>query len=85
MCTRESHKEETGYGIAKEFNIPPSTLATILKNKEKFEEGELSLKSKRSKSCELKDVEECMLKWLKQCRDKNVPIGGPIMQEKGVM
>lgn len=69
--------------IAKDFGIPPSTLATILKSKEKFEEGSgLSLKSKKLKSCEFKDLEECVLKWLKQCRDKNVPIGGPILQEK---
>lgn len=69
--------------IAKEFNIPQSTLSTVLKNKAKFEEeSDLSAKTKKSKSCELKDVEECVLKWLKNCRDKNVPIGGPILQEK---
>lgn len=28
------------------------------------------------------DVEGCVLKWLKQCRDKNVAIGGPILQKK---
>lgn len=69
--------------IAKEFNIPPSTLGTILKSKDKFESGSgLPSKCKKMKSCEFKDVEECVLKWLKQCRDKNLPIGGPILQEK---
>lgn len=58
-------------------------LLTIRKNKEKFEEdNKLSSISKRAKSSELKNVEECVLKWLIQCRDKNVLIGGPIMQEK---
>lgn len=69
--------------VAKEFNIPPSTLATILKKKEKFNDGNvLCSKIKKLKSCELKDVEECVLKWLKQCRDKNIAISGPILQEK---
>lgn len=31
--------------IAKDFKIPPSTLATILKNKEKFEQGSAVLNS----------------------------------------
>lgn len=69
--------------IAKEFGIPPSTLATILNKKEKFDEGNvLSSKIKKLKSCELKDVDECVIKWLKQCRDKNIAISGPILQEK---
>lgn len=69
--------------IANKFGIPASTLATILKFKDKFsEESGLNVNSKRLKSCEFKDVEECVLKWLKQCRDKKIPIGGPILQEK---
>lgn len=69
--------------IANKFGIPASTLATILKSKDKFsEESGLNVNSKRLKSCEFKDVEECVLKWLKQCRDKKIPIGGPILQEK---
>ncbi|XP_046659158.1 tigger transposable element-derived protein 6-like [Homalodisca vitripennis] len=37
---------------------------------------------KKAKKGELQDVEEAIIKWLKQCRDKNVPVGGPILQEK---
>lgn len=67
--------------IANKFGIPASTLATILKSKDKFsEESGLNVNSKRLKSCEFKDVEECVLKWLKQCRDKKIPIGGPILE-----
>lgn len=69
--------------IANKFGIPASTLATILKSKDKFsEDSGLNINSKRLKSCVFKDVEECVLKWLKQCRDKKIPIGGPILQEK---
>lgn len=69
--------------IAKKFEIPSSTLATILKSKERFsEESGFRANSKRLKLCEYTDVEKCLLTWLKQCRDKNVAIGGPILQEK---
>lgn len=54
--------------IGKELKTPPSTFATILKNNEKFEEdNKLSSISKRAKSSELKNIEECVLKWLIQC------------------
>lgn len=69
--------------IAKEFDIPPSTLATIIKHKDRYqEESGLSKVCKRAKASEFQDVEKCVLMWLKQCRDKNVPIGGPVLQEK---
>ncbi|XP_046682893.1 tigger transposable element-derived protein 6-like [Homalodisca vitripennis] len=69
--------------IVKELGISPSTLATILKKKEKFDDGSvLCSKIRKIRSCELKDVEECVVKWLKQCRDKNIAISGPILQEK---
>jgi centromere protein B len=69
--------------IAKEFNIPPTTLHTILKNKDKYEEGKgIDKLCKRAKKGEFNDVEQCVMKWLKQCRDKNVVISGPILQRK---
>ncbi|XP_054276524.1 tigger transposable element-derived protein 6-like [Macrosteles quadrilineatus] len=55
-----------------------------MKNREKYEaEGGLTNK-KRCKSGEFKDVDECVLTWLKQCRDKNIPVSGPILQEKAI-
>lgn len=57
--------------------------STVQMNREKFEEkNKLSSKSKRAKSCELKDVDECVLTWLKQWQREEFSIGGPIMQEK---
>lgn len=70
--------------IAKEFGIPANTLSTILKNREKYEDQGLSESSKRAKRAEFEDVDQCVLKWLKQCRDKNIPIGGPVLQEKAI-
>lgn len=37
---------------------------------------------KRAKPGELKDVKDCILKWLRKCHDKNVSIKGLVLQEK---
>ncbi|XP_034944919.1 tigger transposable element-derived protein 4-like [Chelonus insularis] len=31
---------------------------------------------------EFPDVEECLLTWFKQCRDKNISVSGPLLREK---
>lgn len=63
--TVEDNPTKKKTDIAKEFGIPPTTLFTILKNKDKFEEGTVfCAKAKRLKSCELKDVDECVLSFL---------------------
>nr|XP_014271394.1 uncharacterized protein LOC106677777 isoform X3 [Halyomorpha halys] len=60
-----------------------STLATILKNKKKFEDGSLqSLKYKKLKAVRFKDLEESLLSWLKEWPDKDAPMGGTVIQEK---
>ncbi|XP_022203178.2 major centromere autoantigen B-like [Nilaparvata lugens] len=75
------HKKKVD--IAKEFNITPTTLSTILRNENRYEdEGGLSGQCKRAEPAELQDVETAVMLWLKQCRDKNVSISGPILQEK---
>lgn len=66
--------------ITKEFNIPPTTLSTIIKNIDKYENA--SGQSKRTKGCECRDLEESVLTWLKQCSDKNLRIIGPQLHEK---
>lgn len=71
-CVEENPTTKTKLDIAKEFKTPQRIFATVQINREKFEEkNKLSSKSKRAKSCELKDVDECVLTWLKQCREKN--------------
>lgn len=41
-----------------------------------------TLDRKRNKTAEFPDLEECLVKWFKQCRDQNVSVGGPILKEK---
>lgn len=70
--------------IADEFGIPTSTLSTIFKQEEKlrqqFTTGKIDFK--RIREADLPDVEECLVKWFKQCLEKNVSLGGPILKEK---
>ncbi|XP_025197064.1 tigger transposable element-derived protein 6-like [Melanaphis sacchari] len=67
--------------IAEEFGIPASTLSTIIKNSK---ENDLNFPTdrKRKRGPGFSDVEECVVKWFKQCKDAKVSIGGPILKEK---
>ncbi|XP_028656953.1 tigger transposable element-derived protein 4-like [Erpetoichthys calabaricus] len=71
--------------IAKQFGIPTSMLSTFLKEKEKI----LKLYSekscghqKRMRECEYPVIEQCVLKWFVQARDRNVPIDRKLLQAK---
>ena len=68
---------ETKSEIARRYELPQSTLSTILKNKEKFKH--LFATSKLKPGI---DVEEALFSWFKQARCMNVPILGPIMKIK---
>lgn len=70
--------------IAKDFGIPPNTLSTYLKNKEKILncESEGVKGRKRLREPENPDVDQCVLKWFKQTRDKKIPVSGPIVRSK---
>lgn len=63
--------------IAKNFGIPPNTLSTFLKNKDKIlnSENESGIKSTKQPSC--------ILKWFKQVGDKKVPVSWPSFKRKG--
>jgi len=67
--------------IAEEFGIPASTLSTIIKNSKEIDLN-FPTDRKRKRGPDFSDVEECVVKWFKQCRDANVSIGGPILKEK---
>lgn len=71
--------------IAEEFGISPTTLSTILKNKDKIEEASSSnvrCKFQKARLCEYPDVDEAMIKWTTVARHKNIPLSGPINREK---
>uniref|UniRef100_A0A2S2P5I8 Tigger transposable element-derived protein 4 n=1 Tax=Schizaphis graminum TaxID=13262 RepID=A0A2S2P5I8_SCHGA len=67
--------------IAKEFNIPPNTLSSIIKQKDKilkFNNGNM----KKMRMTPYLDIDNCLFKWFTQCRDKNIPISRTILLEK---
>lgn len=71
--------------IAKDFGIPPNTLSTYLKNKEKILNSVTKPSDKdrkRARGPENPDVDECVLKWFKQARDNNIPLSGTLVRAK---
>ncbi|XP_064479166.1 tigger transposable element-derived protein 4-like [Ornithodoros turicata] len=71
--------------IAKEFNIPASTLSTILKNKQDVFNGfekNFSSKIKRDRGSKYPEVEVALLEWLKNARSANLPVHGPVLIAK---
>lgn len=73
--------------IAADFGIPPSTLSTIIKNREeilKKAENGVSNDRKRFKTCTYEDIDKVTLEWFKMARDKNVSMSGPLIREKAL-
>ncbi|GFS58280.1 tigger transposable element-derived protein 4 [Nephila pilipes] len=69
--------------IALKSDIPPSSLSTIIKDRDKLQNYDSSNScSKRLRTCVYEDVDEAVLKRIHTMRDKNVPISGPFVIEK---
>ena len=70
--------------LCQELGISQSTLSTIWKSKDQiksvFQKDVTSIK--RLKCSQHQDVELALLEWFKIQRSKNIPISGPILQEK---
>lgn len=83
---REVEKGEKSKSlIAIQFGIPKSTLSTIIKNKMKIiastAEGK-SVHRYRQKLPQHSDVEKCLIKWFQETRKNNIPVNGPLLQQK---
>ncbi|KAL7298934.1 hypothetical protein TKK_0008035 [Trichogramma kaykai] len=72
--------------VATKFDIKLSTLSGILKNKENvlnaFEIENANRERKRG--AEYDDIEEALILWFEQARQNDIPISGPIIQEKAL-
>ncbi|KAG0420918.1 hypothetical protein HPB47_003177 [Ixodes persulcatus] len=72
--------------IAKKYEIPPSTLSTIIKNADKIDAAldNDAACADRNKLCKpmYEDVEAALLKWFPDVRAKSIPISGPILTDK---
>ena len=81
---KELQKGRPNNGVANQFSIPGSTLATWKKNKEKiFEAFQNSLmKRQKVKTGTYEKLNEALLKWFTSMWGNNIPINGPIILEK---
>ncbi|GFX70631.1 tigger transposable element-derived protein 4 [Trichonephila clavipes] len=68
--------------VAKAFEIPLSSLSTILKNKEKIFSASSSRVRKRVSRGNFPCLEQCLVSWMRQCRGQNIPMGGSLFKEK---
>lgn len=72
--------------VARMFFLAPSTLSTIIKDREKitklYEQSSLCTDRKRLRLGDNQALEEALNTWFKDTREKNVPITGPILQAK---
>lgn len=74
--------------IQREFNLPESTYYKIIKSKDYkvrvrwWSEPDGHGNIKRTRVFEFTNIEKCLLEWIKQTLDKNIPIDGPLLKEK---
>ena len=71
---KELEKGRPNKGVANQFSIPGSTLATWKKNKEKIFEAfqNSSLKQQRVKTGTYEKLNEALLKWFTSMRGNNI-------------
>ncbi|XP_051170921.1 tigger transposable element-derived protein 6-like [Leptopilina boulardi] len=70
--------------LTSEYGLSESTFYRIIREKDSIKsecfEGHGNIKRKRV--VEFPDLEKCLLEWLKQVLDKNIPIDGPLLKGK---
>jgi hypothetical protein len=79
---RELERGEKMLKYAKKFNLSPSTISTLWKNKEAILSApETNLTTnKKMRKCYLGNVDQALLKWVKLQRNAGFPINGPILK-----
>lgn len=72
--------------VAKEFNVPQSTVSTLYKSKEKWYQKAKSngdnLDKKRIRLVGNEKLERSMEIFVRQARENSIPLSGPLLQEK---
>ncbi|KAH9382551.1 hypothetical protein HPB48_008939 [Haemaphysalis longicornis] len=82
---RRVEKGEQKSSVAAAYNIPRSTLSTLLKTK-----GDIRAKAGQSQHCgarrvrkpAFQDVERSLHRWFLDARARNIPVSGPMLQQK---
>jgi hypothetical protein len=76
-------KGEKKSDIACNFKVPPSTLSTIINNRDKItREFETNINSKRKKlrGSTYEEIDSAVLLWLNTVRKKEIPLSGSVQQ-----
>ena len=72
--------------IAEDFHIPPNTLSSILKNKDKYLDafygGTVNVDKKRQRPAQYEEVDKALLHWFSCVCSSNAPVNGPILMAK---
>ena len=73
--------------LAEKYNVSLGSLTKISKNRDKIENeaadsANLQLKRPR-RAARYDDVNKCVLEFLRRARPENLPMTGPLLQEKG--
>lgn len=83
---RELDSGKKQIDLCRERGIAPSTVATIWKDREKIlklhRESQLAPTRKRLRLGNFQDVDQAVLTWFKDARLQNIPVSGPMLQEK---
>ena len=78
---------KTNKDVANLFDVPPNTLSTWKKNKDKIFEAfknQNAGKSKRLKENTYEKLNQAVLKWFTRIRSENVPVSGILIKEKAL-
>lgn len=72
--------------ISSFFDIPKSTLSTIIANRQKIYDalasGNFGPKSKKMRPAKYEDIESLLDEWIKTVRASNIPVSGVLIKEK---
>ncbi|KAH7959086.1 hypothetical protein HPB49_008152 [Dermacentor silvarum] len=79
LCKIEEGKKAV---VAKEHGVVRSTIATIVKYKEKIfkHQHESQLAPSRLWLCHFQNIDAALLTWFKDVRAQNVPVPGPMLE-----
>ena len=72
--------------VAEKFGIPPSSLSTIIKNRDSIlkSSDNAGRERKRVKMCVFEEVDQAVLKWVHVVRNKNVPLSSSLVKQQAL-
>lgn len=74
--------------LSLKYGIGKATVCDILKRKDtyrtQYEENIGSKRKRHASSSKFFDLNELLFRWFKGAREKNIPLSGPILQEKAL-